>query len=263
MNKEFYFYNCCLEGRQLRLGETGLLAAKEVVQAICDADFRNNGSYLKDPKANAGYYHEYAKHPKGGLYLMRAVKADNNASLDVLIDTRLFPNFVLIEKNDAMPQMSMEVTKAVERSLNQAADKYGWKATLKENQLNVVHDVDLFYSAMAYVKETDVPDFRSFVNYEERIDEIMEILHLMLDKKDKPKPIMRIVVAAIDSGIIDKPEYERFVCEFKKERIISFSTYKHYTKKDNPPLMHDKVYLEYLDKFLRLKDKWLDEFGVN
>ena len=54
MNKEFYFYNCCLEGRQLRLGETGLLAAKEVVQAICDADFRNNGSYLKDPKANAG-----------------------------------------------------------------------------------------------------------------------------------------------------------------------------------------------------------------
>ena len=29
MNKEFFFYNCCLEGRQLELGETGFLAAKD------------------------------------------------------------------------------------------------------------------------------------------------------------------------------------------------------------------------------------------
>lgn len=260
MDKEFFFYNCCLEGRQLELGETGFLAAKEVVRAICDADFRNNGSYLKDPCVDACYYHEFAKRPKDGLYLMRAIKADDDTSLDVLIDTRLFPCFVLIEKNNDMLQMSKEVTKVVERSLNHAANKYGWQAKLKENQLNVVHDVALFYSAMEYVKE-DTKDFMSFVNYEERTQEILQILHLMLDKKDKPKTIMRIIVAAIDAGIIEKPEYVRFIQEFKKERTISLSTFKYYTKRDNPPLMNDKVYQEYLDKFLRLKDKWLDEFS--
>ena len=31
----------------MRLGESGFLAAKEVVQAICDADFRNNMSQFE------------------------------------------------------------------------------------------------------------------------------------------------------------------------------------------------------------------------
>lgn len=260
MNKEFFFYNCCLEGRQLELGETGFLAAKEVVRAICDTDFRNNGLYLKDPCINASYHHEFAKRPKDGLYLMRALKANNDTSLDVLIDTRLFPSFVLIEKNNNKLQMSMELTKVVERSLNHAANKYGWLAKLKENQLNVVHDVDLFYSAMAYMKD-DATNFMSFVNYEERTQEILQLLHLMLDNKNRPKTIMRITVAAIDAGIIEKPEYVCFIEEFMKERIISLSTFKYYTKRDTPPLMNDKVYQEYLDKFLRLKDKWLDEFS--
>ena len=260
MTKEFYFFNCCLEGRQLELGETGFLAAKEVVRAICDADFRNNGSYLKDPSTNASYYHEFAKKPKDGLYLMRAVKADDGTCLDVLIDTRLSPCFVWVEKNNDRPQMSEDVTKAMERSLNHAANQYGWQARLKENQLNVVHDVELFYSAMEYMKE-DAKDFTSFINYEERTQEILQILHRMLDKKDKPKTIMRIIVAAIDAGIIEKPEYVCFIQEFKKERIISFSTFKYYTGKKKRPLMNDEVYKEYLDKFLRLKDKWLDEFS--
>ena len=263
MKKEYYFYNCCLEGRQLRLGESGFLAAKEVVQAICDADFRNNGSYLKDPNAQADYYHEYIKRPKDGLYLMRAVKIANHASLDILIDTRLFPNFVLIEKNNNMPQMHIEVMKAFERWLNHAANQYGWIATLKENQLNVIHDVDLFKSAMAFAEDTDVPDFSSFINYEERIEEVLETLHLMIDKKVKARPIMRIITAAIDSGIIDKPDYLSLIQEFHKESIMSLSAYKLYTKKECHPLKQDKIYLEYLDKFLRLKDRWLDEFGRN
>ena len=165
MNKEFYFYNCCLEGRQLELGEVGFLAAKEVVSAICDADFRNNCSYLKDPNANSRYYHEFAKHPKDGLYLMRVINADDHACLQVLIDTRLFPNLVLIEKNNDMLTMSKDVVKVMERSLDHAANKFGWRASLRENQLNVVHDVDLFCSAMSFMeKEKMKADFQRFAN---------------------------------------------------------------------------------------------------
>ena len=263
MSKEYFFYNCCLEGRQLRLGESGFLAAKEVVRAICDADFRSNGTYLKDPDVKADYYHEYIKRPKNGLYLMRAVRIDDHTSRDILIDTRLFPNFVLVEKDKDKLQMSMEVAKGFERSLNQAANRFGWNVTLKENQLNVVHDVDLFESAMAFAEDIGVPEFSSFINYEERIDEVLDILHLMIDKKVKPKFIMRIMVAAIDSGIIDKPEYLSFIQEFHKDRIISYSAYKLYTKKEGHPLKDNMVYQEYVDKFMRLKDRWLDEFGQN
>ena len=42
MNKEFFFYNCQLEGRQLCLDETEMLPAKIVLRSICDADYQEN-----------------------------------------------------------------------------------------------------------------------------------------------------------------------------------------------------------------------------
>ena len=61
--------------------------------------------------------------------------------------------------------MSKDVVKAMERSLDHAANKYGWRASLKENQLNVVHDVDLFCSAMSFMEKEKVKaDFQCFAN---------------------------------------------------------------------------------------------------
>ena len=55
MNKEFFFYNCQLTGRQLRLGETGMLPAEIVVRSICDADYQENGIFLKELTAESGF----------------------------------------------------------------------------------------------------------------------------------------------------------------------------------------------------------------
>lgn len=256
MDKEFFFYNCCLEGRQLELGETGFLAAKEVVRAICDADFRNNGSYLKDPCVDACYYHEFAKRPKDGLYLMRAIKADDDTSLDVLIDTRLFPSFVLIEKNNDMLQMSKEVTKVVERSLNHAANKYGWQAKLKENQLNVVHDVALFYSAMEYVKDPKMrADFKSVVIVDKIADDVMKQIDMYIKGKKLPKAIIRPFRAAKDAGAIGKLTKTVFKKTYGNILGNSISALDKYLSDDYCWNENDSVYSEMKKEFGKLVEK--------
>jgi hypothetical protein len=35
-----------------------------------------------------------------------------------------------------------------------------------------------------------------------------------------------------------------------------------YTNKKSNPLANDNIYLEYVDKFLRLKDEWLEGIAV-
>jgi hypothetical protein len=100
------------------------------------------------------------------------------------------------------------------------------------------------------------------VVYEERTDEIIKELHLMIDKKVSGIAIMRVIRAAIDTGLIDKPCYESIVMEFDKEQYLTIPTYKHYTNMKNNPLVNDKIYLGYIDKFLRLKDKWLDNIAA-
>ena len=254
--KDFYFYNCCLEGRQLRLGETGFLAAKEVVQAICDADFRNNGTYLKDPDVKANYYHEYIKRPKNGLYLLRAVRIDDNASLDILIDTRLFPNYVLIEKNNNMPQMHIEVMKAFERWLNHAANQYGWSATLKENQLNVIHDVDLFKSAMAYAEDRNMKaDFKSIVIAEKIADDVMALLEVYMKGKKLPKPIIAPFRAAKDAGAIGKLTKSVFRKTFGDILGNSISALDKYMSDDYRWNEKDSVYNEMKNEFRKLVEK--------
>lgn len=254
--KDFYFYNCCLEGRQLRLGETGFLAAKEVVQAICDADFRNNGTYLKDPDVKANYYHEYIKRPKNGLYLLRAVRIDDNASLDILIDTRLFPNYVLIEKNNNMPQMHIEVMKAFERWLNHAANQYGWSATLKENQLNVIHDVDLFKSAMAYAEDRNMKaDFKSIVIAEKIADDVLKLIDLYIKGKKLPKAIIAPFRAAKDAGAIGKLTKSVFRKTFGDILGNSISALDKYMSDDYRWNEKDSVYNEMKNEFRKLVEK--------
>ena len=70
MNKKFIFYDCNLEGRQLNLGESGFLAATEVVRSIFDAGFRKNGLNLFDSGTNALFKCKYVIEPKDGMFLM-------------------------------------------------------------------------------------------------------------------------------------------------------------------------------------------------
>ena len=123
MEPTYLVFNCRLEGRQLREGEQGLLAAREVVQAICDADFRDHSLDLVNP--------------------------NNRSSLDVLIDTRMYPNYILIEKDQHRAKDSYKLAKIIQLSFNKAAESYGWNLKMKKSCLNEIYAASIF-SAMAY-----------------------------------------------------------------------------------------------------------------
>ena len=264
--ENFVFYDCCLEGRQLKLGESGFLAATEVVRSIFEAGFRKNGLNWFDFGTNALFECKYVSEPKDGMFLMEVKSHTADIGNLVFVDTRTKPNYVWVQtadydKND---KASLQVARFIEDWIAREAYAYGWNAKLKRSVFDKLVYVGQFNSAMAYIKEylERIPAFVSYVVYEERTDEIINKLHLMIDKKVSGIAIMRVIWAAMDTGLIDKPCYESIVMEFDKEHNLTYATYKHYTNMKNNPLANDKIYLGYVDLFLILKDKWLDKMAV-
>jgi hypothetical protein len=159
MNKNFMFYRCFLEREMAAEGEPGLLAATEVVQAVCDAGFQRNGLKMKCYPSSPHCYYKYAKTPKEGMYMMRAVKKSDMTTLDILIDTRLYPSFVMIEKHKDWQEEAEEVRNTLEQVINDDADKYHWHINLREHNTSTTQHLEEFISALSYIKDQeDVPE---------------------------------------------------------------------------------------------------------
>ena len=155
MNKNFIFYRCYLKREQTDEGEPGLLAATEVVQAICDADFQRNGFLMKCYPSSPHCYYKYAKTPKEGMFMLRAVKKTDMTTLDILIDTRLYPSFVMIEKQTDWLEVAEEVKDTLEQVINYNAGKYNWHVRLQEYNTNTTQNLDEFISALSYLKDQE------------------------------------------------------------------------------------------------------------
>lgn len=159
MNKNFVFYRCFLEREMAAEGEPGLLAATEVVQAVCDVGFQRNGLKMKCYPSSPHCYYKYAKTPKEGMYMMRAVKKSDMTTLDILIDTRLYPSFVMIEKHKDWQEETEEVRNTLEQVINNDADKYHWHINLREHNTSTTQHLEEFISALSYIKDQeDVPE---------------------------------------------------------------------------------------------------------
>ena len=155
MEKNFIFYRCYLERGIAGDGEPGLLAATEVVQAVCDAGFQRNGLSMKCYPSSPHCYYKYAKTPKEGMYMLRAVKKTDMTTLDILIDTRLYPCFVMIEKNKDWQEETKEVRDTLEQVINDDADQYNWHVNLKEYKADATQNLEEFVSALSYLKEKE------------------------------------------------------------------------------------------------------------
>ena len=164
MNKNFVFYRCFLEREMAAEGEPGLLAATEVVQAVCDAGFQRNGLKMKCYPSSPHCYYKYAKTPKEGMYMMRAVKKSDMTTLDILIDTRLYPSFVMIEKHKDWQEETEEVKNTLEQVINDDADKYNWHINLREHNTSTTQHLEEFISALSYIKDQeDIPESHNHV----------------------------------------------------------------------------------------------------
>lgn len=249
-DREFLFYSCNLEGRQLRMGETGLLQAKDVVLAICDADYQDNILTMGVPKTKFAFFHEYVKTPKDGMFLMNVINPTSHTSRLVFVDTRISPNMVWIEKIDERPEETRDIVNALENSFSRESDKYGWKIRLSEYKTNVFREYTLFASAIEYINGAkDVSDFRSVVIAEIVADDIIKLVDMYIKGKKKPKEIIRPFVAAKDAGAIGKLTKSTFVKTYGNLLGNSISALDKYMSDSYEWNQKDQLYLEMRHEF--------------
>lgn len=155
MNKDFIFYRCYPERVQTGVGEPGLLAATEVVQAVCNAGFQRNGFKMKSDLSSPHCYYKFAKTPKDGMFMLRAVKKSDMTTLDILIDTRLYPSFVMIEKNTDWQKDTNEVKKTLEKVISNCAEQFNWRVNLREHHTNATQYLKEFISALTYMNDSE------------------------------------------------------------------------------------------------------------
>lgn len=155
MAKDYFFYRCYLDRGMASEGEPGLLAAKEVVRAVCDADFQRNKFNMRSHPSSPHCYYKYVKLPLDGMFMLWAEKKTDMTTLNILIDTRLYPSFVMIENNPEWKEETKEVVDTLERIINDGAAQYKWHSELREYKAQYAQHVDLFVSALAYLGELE------------------------------------------------------------------------------------------------------------
>lgn len=153
MSNNYLFYRCYPDRGMASEGDPGLLAAKEVVRAVCDAGFQRNGTSMKSLPSSPHCYYQFVKPPLDGMFMLWAVKKTDKTTLNILIDTRLYPSFVMLENNPEWKDLFGEVIDTLERMINDGAAQYNWHVNLRKYQVDYTQYLDLFISALAYLGE--------------------------------------------------------------------------------------------------------------
>lgn len=197
----FIFYSCILEGRQLWFEEPFLLAASEVVRAVCKAGFQNSSDYM----------FECAQPSKDGMFLFKVTRKTDGFSTLVFFDTRTKPNFVWVE-NVFDNELDITIPQFVEmlgKTLSAASYAYGWKVWLEKYVPKELQDLQLFHDALEYVNAymnneviLNKKAFRSIVITEDIADEVMTWVNNYMKGKDSPKAIIAPLRAAKEAGAI-------------------------------------------------------------
>jgi len=164
MDKDFIFFRGYLDRDQVGEEEPCLLAATEVVQAVCDAGFQNNGFCMRSFSSSPHCYYKYAKTPENGMYMLRAVKKSDMTTLDILIDTRLYPCFIMIEKHSEWQEETKEVVNTLEQVISDDADQYNWHICVREYIAKTTQHLDKFFSAMDYMSTPEKKSVESKTN---------------------------------------------------------------------------------------------------
>ena len=155
MYNNYLFFRCHLDRGMASEGEPGLLAAKEVVRAVCDADFQRNKFNMRSHPSSPHCYYQFVKPPLEGMFMLWAVKKTDKTTLNILIDTRLYPSFVMIENNPEWKEETKEVVDTLEQIINDEAAQYNWHSELREYKAQYTQHLDLFVSALVYLGELE------------------------------------------------------------------------------------------------------------
>ena len=180
MNKDYEFYRCRLERRLTGEGEFALLAVTEVVQAICDAGFQKHGTTMWSHPSIPHCLFKYAKTPRDGMYKLRAARESDMTTLDILIDTRIYPYFLMIDNNPDWQDLMDEVIGTLQQMINDEAVKYNYQGEIIMHHAHKTQYLDLFLSALAYMRDRDQrnQDENNNLTYNNNMENISEDLKL-------------------------------------------------------------------------------------
>ena len=182
MKNDYEFYRCRLERRLTGEGEFALLAVTEVVQAICDAGFQKHGTTMWSHPSSPHCLFKYAKTPRDGMYKLRAVRMSDMTTLDILIDTRMYPCFVMIDNNPDWQDLMDEVIGTLQQMINDEAEKYNYQGEIIMHHAHETQYLDLFLSALAYMRDRDqrYQDENYNLTYNNNMENISEDLKLKI-----------------------------------------------------------------------------------
>ncbi len=263
-------YNCQFQAVQLSLGRECCLSGKEALAQVMNKDFQEvKWNFLSDHNLNALYHHEYENTKQKDIFMMRvANKRVYPTAKDFIEDDSLirFPYlYVILDCRQETPTVMIEDYKEVSSSLEEIADVLtfsinkamkakGWKVKLtragkemsplpfslrpvmeplldKPRTIEEFHGVDNMCELYMKKKPKTFRDLFA-IKYRDRADEIIAILHEMIDGCEEARDVVEPIRAAMEAGIIDRPTWPEFHEEFPGV-ACSKQSFERLTKPEN------------------------------
>ena len=251
---KFTFFSCILEGRQLYCEEPFLLAASEVVRAVCKAGFQNNSEYV----------FEYAQPPKSGMFLFKVTRKTDGFSTLVYFDTRTCPNFIWVEKvfDNGVDITMNDFVKMLGAAINAVSHQHGWKVRLEKFLPDDLLDLELFRDALDYVNSymndevvLNNAAFRSIVVSDANADEVMALIKKYMKGKKTPKSLIAPLKAARVACAVIKVTKTMFKEIFGNILGKSISSLDRYMSDNYEWDSKDMVFNEMVKQFTFLVNK--------
>lgn len=268
----YYVFNCQFVAVQLSLGRECCLSGKEALTRVMSKDFQEvKWNFLSDPKLNVHYHHEYVDTKQKDVFVMRVANKrvyirakdfieDNTQIrfpyLYVIVDTRQETPTIMIEDYKEVPSSLEEVAAVLTYSINMVMKSKGWKIKLtrklgelrpvpfslqpvmdplmdKPRTIEELHGVDNMCELYKR-KKKEPKTFRELfaIEYMDRADEIIAILHKMIEGCKEARDVVKPFRAAIDAGVIDRPSWPVFIAEFP-EAACAKSTFERRTNPED------------------------------
>ena len=264
-------FNCNLEKLQKIKRVKHRLAAKEVVRAICKADFQNYGLCLRDEQSDALFTYTYVEDPKDGMFLMEVENMAMGYCLLVLIDTKTDPDFITIKNLDVFNAEEIyQVSRVLEYAINKAASENGWKLYLTQNKLDVVMYEDEFIRARNHIRKYEEKragltkntrkqkTFKDYILVEYK-DEVLKLAHELCDEETSAIRVMGVQKAMIDTDLLGKKSkvpHRVFQKEFGYSEGRSSASYSEYLGAKSYVVENGDFYGHCRNRFTELKEKY-------
>lgn len=244
----------------------------DVLCRVMIADFeRKQRLQFKDPSGNRTFVHEY-------LWMDRDVPLVTVFKLGYVLKKTDFPHcvvvvslkednpYIVIANYETAFESADEVAEILGDALNSSLATYGLSVSLSpcsEFDMDAEDWVEYMYKVYktakkhkletqkalgSYRRKDDKANLKACFIFEDKADDIVNLIHLFAKGKTEAKDIMRPFKAAMDAGVLRRLSYNEFGCFFDCVKVNRSSYYK-YAKPDMKPY-------EFDDLFIRMKHQF-------